>query len=461
MYGIGNTLIRRFQNTNEAVAQRDEALATSKGVAKANTRVNDYKSFTLGQNKYLSGVTNYIPVDYINNGTQSSSIELLVDRGRQIGTNDYTVIDYGKDASPALRKYSQLFEATKKVTTIAQSMSFSDAKNYESSNYSNIPKHPFSNARKIFKTIETNETVSNRGAPNFKYYGNKTVGDQGSVAIYDNTYLFDRYDSDILTIMFRAVDPFTLNEERFAFSAYISDYRDSFDSTWTDVNYIGRSEPFYIYSKFRRSVSFNLKIPCFNRTQLFEKHRALGQLASTTAGTYDNRSGKTNALGGVLIRLNVGNYLVGEYATMTNLNYTIPNDATWDITPEARLAMYIEASFQFNIVHQQLPQYKPSATARGNSNEAGFFGYLPDTQVGDKKFIPIPGRENLMTDPNNSENKNYTIQDSITDSFTINLVDPIYKVVDGKEQLLVRGTKLTKTNPKSIAGMESRLGNPE
>ncbi len=37
-----------------------------------------------------------------------------------------------------------------------------------------------------------------------------------------------------------------------------------------------------------------LKIPCFNRAQLFEKHRALGQLASTTAGRYNTNS--THAL---------------------------------------------------------------------------------------------------------------------------------------------------------------------
>ena len=451
VYGIGKTLIRRFQNTNDAISQINVALYDSNQYATANTRVNDFESFTLGQNRYLSGIT-----DKINNDVQSSSIELQVDKNRKLSLNDYNVIDYiptfdSNGIPKALKTYSQLFEATNKVTTIAQSMSFSDAKNYESSNYFGVPKHPFSKDRKIFTTIAPNTTVPNRGASDFKYYGNKTVGDQGSVAIYDNTYLFDRYDSDILTIMFRAVDPFTLNEERFAFSAYISDYRDTFDATWTDINYIGRSEPFYIYSKFKRSVSFNLKIPCFNRTQLFEKHRALGQLASTTAGTYDNRSGKTNALGGVLIRLNVGNYLVGEYATMNSLNYSIPNDATWDITPEARLAMYIDASFQFNIIHQTLPQYEPSATDEGNSRPVGFFGYLPDTEIGDKEFIKIPGRDNTQRRDRGQQNK-------VTNGFTIDLVDSI-KNANGDS--LSKGTKLDTTNPRPIAGNSSRLVNPE
>ena len=80
----------------------------------------------------------------------------------------------------------------------------------------------------------------------------------------------------------------------------------------------------------------------------------------------------------MLLRLNVGNYLVGEYATMTSLQYNIPDDSSWDITPEARLAMYIEANFSFNIVHQKLPQYLPSRGTNNSNNDAGFFGYLQD-----------------------------------------------------------------------------------
>jgi hypothetical protein len=466
VYGIGSTTIRRYQNTSTGAKGGEinkEFLLNGRSAWNNNTAVTD---INYGNGKNIPLVSNFFGLS--NNIIASENQlgpnrELVVPKlpdytDKTLASNGNTAVDYNK-ASPSLRKYSDLFSAIK--TNISQSMSFSDAKNYESSDYSGVPKHPFSNERKIFTTIAPDTTVPNRGASDFRYYGNKEIGDQGSKAKYSNTGIFDRYDSDILTVMFRAVDPFTLNEERFAFSAYISDYRDTFDATWTDINYIGRSEPFYIYSKFKRSVSFNLKIPCFNRTQLFEKHRALGQLASTTAGTYDNRSGKTNALGGVLIRLNVGNYLVGEYATMNSLNYSIPNDATWDITPEARLAMYIDASFQFNIVHQILPQYEPSATVGGNSKPVGFFGYLPDTQARDKKFLAIPGREKLLTDPNDSKNKNYTIQDSITDSFTINLVDPIYKVVDGKKQSLVRGTKLAEKNPQPVAGDKSRLVNPK
>jgi hypothetical protein len=439
VYGIGSTTIRRYQNTS--VGAKGGELSNSfllkgQSVWNNNTAITD---INYGGGKNIPLVSNFFGLskDIIASENQLGfngelAVPVLPDyTNKTLVNNENTAVNYNS-TSPALRKYGDLFAAIN--TNITQEIPFSSASNYDNSNYAGVPKHPFSLDRKQFKTIAN--IGLNRDAENYKYYGSASIGDGASKKTYDNTYVFDRYDSDILTVMFRGVDPFTQNEERWAFSAYLSGFRDDFNATWNDINYIGRSETFYIYSKFRRSVSFSLKIPCFNRTQLFEKHRALGQLASTTAGRY-NPNG-TRALGGMLLRLNVGNYLVGEYATMNSLTYTVPDDASWDITPEARLAMYIEANFSFNIVHQQLPQYLPSATAGGNSDAVGFFGYLPDTEQGDKKFIQIPGR-------------NTNTQNGITDGFTINLTETTDKM---------RGSTLAPDNPTPIAGNSSRLVNP-
>jgi hypothetical protein len=178
---------------------------------------------------------------------------------------------------------------------------------------------------------------------------------------------FNRVDSEILQIVFRIQNPFVNSEagEQINFSAYMNGFKDDFSSTWNEINYAGRAESFYVYDKYKRTVSFNLQIPCFNKVQLFEKHRALGQLASVTAGSY----GSGNFLGGVLIKLNVGKYIVGEYAILDSLSYSIPENATWDY--DERLAMNLDASFQFKIIHKDLPQYKPN-------NDKGFFNYLPN-----------------------------------------------------------------------------------
>ena len=178
-----------------------------------------------------------------------------------------------------------------------------------------------------------------------------------------------------MSVVFRAINPFSSgNTETWIFPAYMTGYKDDFTGTWNETNYVGRAESFFIYSKFKRNVSFNLKIPCFNKVQLFEKHRALGQLASVTAGAY-NQAANGSLLGGVLLKINLGNYLVGEYAILNSVGYSIPDDASWDISDDALLSMYVDATFNLTIVHKNLPQYQQSGP---NALKNGFYGYLPN-----------------------------------------------------------------------------------
>jgi hypothetical protein len=202
--------------------------------------------------------------------------------------------------------------------------------------------------------FESKDLKIDRGDKDFKYNGDNLKN------------AFNRIDSSILQVVFKIITANNTEGNRINLSAYMNGFKDSFEASWNETNYVGRSDSFYIYNKGKRNVSFNLQIPCFNRTQLLEKHRALGQLASTTAGTYNN-----NFLQGVIFQLNVGNYLVGEYAILNNISYSIPENATWDI--DEKLATYIEASFSFTIIHQDLPQYQP--------NE-GFFRYLRNPILG-------------------------------------------------------------------------------
>ena len=270
--------------------------------------------------------------------------------------------------NPSFKTYAAIKSQTK--TKISQEIP-------NTGNYNPAPPQYSSGS---ISTVQDNLVVD-RNAVDYKYYGRAVTSDSGSVRKYNNTDVFARNDASILTVVFRAINPFGSpsnidpntglpgNQERWVFSAYMNGFRDNFNGTWNEVNYNGRAESFYVYNKFKRSVSFNLQIPCFNKRQLFEKHRALGQLASTTAGSYNN-----GLLGGVILKVNVGNYLVGEYATLNSLDYSIPNDATWDISDDALLSMNLDVSFDLTIIPKELPQYQQTGATRG------FFGYLPDPQ---------------------------------------------------------------------------------
>jgi hypothetical protein len=348
-YGIGTTLIRSYAPYTRTKEEGDE---DKKNPSKTIIGINYIN--TLGVS------SDYFTINYPNDAVATENN--ISNDGNTITYP--TAIKYSPTSTTSVAKYIELQNKIEKQNKLTQS--------YYDGNITGS----------FTSSISSKDSFITHNSKNYRYYGDKQTvsGSFGSKVIYNNTEVYSRKDADILTVIFRAINPFSdytnteTIKERWAFSAYINGFRDSFDATWNETNYVGRAESFYIYNKFKRSVSFNLQIPCFNKVELFKKHRALGQLASTTAGSYNNN----NLLGGVILQLNVGNYIVGEYAILNSINYEIPNDSAWDVSSNALLAMNINASFNFNIIHKQLPQY--TQTSKSNPN-TGFFGYLTNPPI--------------------------------------------------------------------------------
>jgi len=330
VYGVGFTTIRRYDVTSNG----SNKPTPSKGkidYAGAVRLSNDYQPPTA----FGSTLTNTNPSQPTSKPSQVDQTAIPYSKNVPAGAN-------GTIFSPTSRTYSEL---KSKVNTL---------KSFTSSSID-----PNTNRAKGLNPKD----------PNYRYYGTKRVFDGNSVAIYNNTLEFDRIDSKNLTIVFKAINPFDGKSYPFYFSGYIKGYKDNFDATWNEYNYTGRSESFYTYGKFKRSVSFNLDIPCFNKTQLFEKHRALGQLASTTAGAYNTNG----LLGGVILQVKLGNYLDNEYAILNNISYEIPDDSSWDI--DEKLAMYVRANISLTIIHSK--ESRPAQyTVPEVDSKSGFFGYL-------------------------------------------------------------------------------------
>jgi hypothetical protein len=336
IYGNGRTIIRRFDITSNGYNKYDPL----------DEKVVDYKSFQplsdLYNNSNVSDAFNSVSRRLLNPELPPDPIfqtSVKYDQNTPAGSNPIR-----SSVSPTTRQYGELKNAVKLLLT---------------------------DIKQQFPSSSVTDDGRARGldpkAAKARYYGPRIVTNDGSVALYNNTVQFLRNDADLLSVIFRIVDPFTPNPgddsklDDIVFSAYLSGFKDNFDATWNEYNYVGRSESFYTYGKFKRNVNFNLDIPCFNKTELQLKHRALGQLASTTAGAYNGN----NLLGGVLIKLYIGKYVYGQYGILNNLSYEIPQDASWDVNE--RLAMTIKTSFSFTIIQANLPQYK---------NGEGFFNHI-------------------------------------------------------------------------------------
>ena len=329
VYGRGRTLIRRFDITNSGSNKYSfiDTLDTSRiqTLSRLYSNAPD-PAITQAISSFL-GLPR--PIDKIRVDAPSVQTAIPYTSNIPAGANPYR-----SSTSPTARLYSDIKSAVEKLRRNASVVSIEhDQKTLKSTNYA--------------------------------YYGKKKVFNSNSIAIYGNTIQFERADADILTADFYIINPFNQVEDLIKFSAYIKGFKNNFDATWGEYNYVGRSESFYTYSKFKSSVSFTLDIPCFNKEQLLEKHRALGQLAATTAGAYNDNN---QLLSGILLKVKIGKYLDNEYAILNSISYDIPDDSSWDI--DEKLAMYLKVNISLTIIYKNLPQYK--------KNE-GFFGNLRDT----------------------------------------------------------------------------------
>ena len=294
VYGQGRTLIRRYDITSNTYNNQQP---TARGVKNYTGTLGVTKKYFTDTTRNVTGILgalNNLAVSVASgaaNGSfpQVNQTAVNYKGGLPAGSN-------GTSDSPTTRNYQSLVDAIKTTST-----------------------------QKGF----TAQPVSiDKNSPTYQYYGKRRLFDSNSIAIYNNTLNLDRHDPDLMTVVFQAIDPFGDPSVgyHFKFPAYIKGFKDDFNATWNDYSYAGRSETYYTYSKFKRSVGFSLDIPCFNKTQLYEKHRALGQLASTTAGAYNTNG----LLGGVLLKVKVGGYLNNEYAILNSISYDIQDDSSWD-----------------------------------------------------------------------------------------------------------------------------------
>jgi hypothetical protein len=362
--GIGPTIIKRYDNTSGKLK-----LPTILGAA--STSLNKMRNLLEGNDEIA---TNTSPTRITKQYGEDTGVDLLE------SINDGVV---------ALTKR----EISNKVYDHGLTPS------YETIRTTNIPpirksvgNVSFENNKYTYNTIKENPEeikIEKSKKSRYKYFGRTGKFTNFDRFIPKTDTEKETYNNSVNRVVFTPINPFTgnpfftVNEKneaidgsgRLYFDAYISNFKDNYSPTWNDINYIGRSETFHVFTKFVRDVSFTLQIPCFDPTQLRDRHQALSSLASVNAGFYSGDSPLGNTgnqkMGGVITYLRLGNYfgsaansIQGEPGIITNFSITIPNDSSWDI--DQQLAHYLTVDVGFKVIHNALPQHSPN----------GFLGHL-------------------------------------------------------------------------------------
>lgn len=110
------------------------------------------------------------------------------------------------------------------------------------------------------------------------------------------------------------------------FRAYVTQFSDSVDSAWNEVQYAGRGDKFYVYGGFGRKVSIGFKVAALSAEEMQPMYQKLNYLMGNLMGEYYN-----NIMRGPLVKMTIGNWFDGQDGILNSLTYDVSQDSPWEI----------------------------------------------------------------------------------------------------------------------------------
>ena len=196
--------------------------------------------------------------------------------------------------------------------------------------------------------------------------------------------------NDLVKFRFAVIDPDNPSQKTFVHfrSFFNGAITDNMGANWDSFRYQGRGEEFFHYGGFTRDINFGFVVVAQSKEELSVMYQKLNYLQSTLAPNYS----AAGYMRGNIHQVTIGGYLYETPGVIATLNYTMPQDSTWEIgindegdpDPTVKeLAHRIEVSVSFKPIHNFLPEtIKPSEI-----NAAG--GIKP-------RFISLENGENNL-----------------------------------------------------------------
>jgi hypothetical protein len=151
-----------------------------------------------------------------------------------------------------------------------------------------------------------------------------------------------------------------LRDSRYIFfRAYIEGLTENISPSYASHNYIGRSEPVYVYERAEREINFTLKLIAQTKRELDFIYAKMDRLTSMcypeyAVDDYGNR-----------MKPPLSKLRYGEYFGKTNkellgyiksLSYSIDNTTTYETDPiTGRVPKHINVTIGFQVIHNQAP----------------------------------------------------------------------------------------------------------
>ena len=147
------------------------------------------------------------------------------------------------------------------------------------------------------------------------------------------------------------------------FRGFVTGITENVSPSFTPTNYIGRSEPVYMYERADRDISFNLKIHPANFTEqklMYDKLEKLTSLAYPEYDLDDNLDSQTRMQPPFteLYMAHIGTPKKGQFGFIKSISYTVPGESDWDAL------RVLPRLFDINISYQILSKKPPQMNSK-------------------------------------------------------------------------------------------------
>ena len=174
------------------------------------------------------------------------------------------------------------------------------------------------------------------------------------------------------------------------FRGYLDGITENISPSWSESNYIGRSEPTYVYERSSRDISFNLKLFAHTQDELTMIYKKMNKLTSLCYPEY----AKDNFIGGQKLRMKppLTKFRMGEIfgrkkqeltGFIKSLSLSVPEESTWETstgTNESddffgedskemnRVPKHIVVAIEYQVIHSSVP-----------NKDTSFYGYKKES----------------------------------------------------------------------------------
>jgi hypothetical protein len=220
----------------------------------------------------------------------------------------------------------------------------------------------------------------------------------------------EKYVNDLVKFRIAIIDNDSPNFKTFIhFRAFLDSMSDSYSSTWSGFNYLGRGEQFYTYGGFTRQMSLSWTVVAQSKQELIPMYKKLNYLASSLTPDYS----PNGYMRGNLVQLTVGGYVYEQPGFITALTYDVPSESPWEIglgSSEAgnedssvkELPHMIKVTgFSFTPIQKFIPRIQNNTYAFNNNTTGSVeddFGFV--STYGPERYI-------ALANGTNTANNNY------------------------------------------------------